>query len=857
MRKFYLVTLIVAFIHLAGITQLSAQNVYFIDGYHGGVWGHYPTGYTTFITDQMDKNPFWRLNLEIEPVTWDAAKVNDESGYKRLQKYVNDQSVSGRVEFVNPSYGQSYLFNIQGESVIRQFEIGIQKIREHFPSATFNTYSSEEPCFTSALPQILKSFGYQYASLKNPNTCWGGYTTAFGGELVRWMGSDGSSLLAVPRYASESFKSNSTWQTIAWNNAPEYISGARAQGISNPIGMCIQDAGWKNGPWLGNSKNFEYKTWRDYIGKVADKTKAETWNFNQENVQVSLVWGAQILQRLARNTRIAENKLIMAEKIYAINGASKGAKGRAGLFKTAWENLLLAQHHDSWIVPYNIVDKQNKLNWADQVKIWTDNSNRLADTILSSEGLNSLNSADLKSTITVYNTLGHPRKAFVNVPLANADQSKKYAIKGANGKTYATQLVVDENGAVDLLFMAEVPAMGFSSYQITYATVSGKSASSVMVKNENDNYFIQTDLYQIKLNAAKGGVIESLIAKKMNNKELVDKSSKYSFNEMRGYFYQDSAFYSSSDKPAKITVVENGPFRAKIKIDGFIANHPFTQYLIFTQGEQRIDVQTKIDWQGNPGIGENYFQGKGWKQEQLKKAFYNDSFKLSALFPLNITEQQVYKNSAFDVMKSNLKNTYFSSWDSIKNNLIVNWVDVANAKGDAGMALFTDHTTSYQHNEQGLLALTLQYSGMGLWGRNYTINGPSSFNYSLLPHSASWDKSNVWGASLAFNEPLRVVIKKKYEIKPSSQSLLSVTNPNIEVSSVQLIDGVLLVRFFNASEKKSLVNVTLNAKAKRVSLVELNGKIRQEILRYALENGVTKFDMNIPAFGIRTVKLTL
>ena len=52
----------------------------------------------------------------------------------------------------------------------------------------FSAYSSEEPCFTSALPGILKSFGFKYAVLKNPNTCWGGYTRAFGGELVDWIG---------------------------------------------------------------------------------------------------------------------------------------------------------------------------------------------------------------------------------------------------------------------------------------------------------------------------------------------------------------------------------------------------------------------------------------------------------------------------------------------------------------------------------------------------------------------------------------------------------------------------------------------------------------------------------------------
>ena len=40
------------------------------------------------------------------------------------------------------------------------------KINKHFPEVDFVTYSVEEPCFTSCLPQILKQFGFKYAVLK-------------------------------------------------------------------------------------------------------------------------------------------------------------------------------------------------------------------------------------------------------------------------------------------------------------------------------------------------------------------------------------------------------------------------------------------------------------------------------------------------------------------------------------------------------------------------------------------------------------------------------------------------------------------------------------------------------------------
>ncbi|WP_276091547.1 glycoside hydrolase family 38 C-terminal domain-containing protein [Pedobacter sp. JY14-1] len=829
--------------------QAKSQHNYFIDGYHGGIWGHYPSNYTTFISDMLDKHPFWKINLEIEPVTWDSVRLHDKTGYERLSGYIKDQSVAGRIEFVNPSYGQSYLFNIQGESVIRQFELGILKIRQHFPDALFNTYSSEEPCFTSALPQILKSLGYKNASLKNPNTCWGGYIAAYGNELLYWKGPDGSKLLTVPRYASERLLPGSTWQTIAWNNSKEYLEGARLQGIKNPVGMCIQDAGWKNGPWLGQPKDFEYVTWSQYFTNIADKQNVPEWALTQEDIQVSLVWGAQILQRLAQDTRKAENKLIIAEKLSSINSALLKHKPVKGQFTDAWQNLLLAQHHDSWIVPYNIVDKNRKLNWADQVKIWTGAATRIADSILYKDSMVSeLNSAKFK----VYNTLAVRRKeAVMLLPERNYNNP---VICDYAGKEIQTQQIRTEDGRKGLVFKADVAPLGFASYQIKERSHAAQSNTQRLVFTEGDRYRVSTSVYELIIDARKGGTIASLISRPAGNKELVNKEAG-PFNELKGYFYKDSTWFTSAERRAKLSILENGPLRARIKVEGFIGKHPFTQYLTFVQGEPHIDIRARIDWQGSPGIGADYRQHDQWKPEQLQKAFYNDRYKLSALFPLQLNKQNVYKNAAFDVLKSRLNNTFFNSWDSIKNNIIVNWIDVTEVNDERGVALLTDHTTSYSHDENGILGLTIQYSGMGLWGRNYTISGPTEVNYALLPHSGKWDKANIWTESLKWNEPLQLV---NGWAGASSGSLLSLSKTGYEVSSIQHNNNELVFRLFNASADDGPVEMIANGlKIKQAVLSELNGRETQTFTLKSGDRNTQRFSLSLPRFGIRTIKLKL
>src|SRR5258708_2873063 len=163
--------------------QLCAQKpAWFIDGYHGGIYGHIPAWQTKFMVDKLEEFPDWKINLELEPESWDTIALKDPVAYAAFKARIADQSAQGRVEYINPAYGQSYLYNISGESIIRQFYYGMRKLRQHFPGLIFSTYSSEEPCFPRPLPQVLRSYGFKYASLKNPNTCWGGYTRAYGGE---------------------------------------------------------------------------------------------------------------------------------------------------------------------------------------------------------------------------------------------------------------------------------------------------------------------------------------------------------------------------------------------------------------------------------------------------------------------------------------------------------------------------------------------------------------------------------------------------------------------------------------------------------------------------------------------------
>lgn len=836
----------------------SAQTAWFIDGYHGGIYGGYPKFYTRFLVDMLDQNPGWKINLEIEPETWDTVEMDDSKAYTEFKALAADQSANGRIEFINPTYAQSYLYNISGESIIRQFSYGIKKIRSHFRNAAFTAYSCEEPCFTSALPQILTSFGFKYASLKNPNTCFGGYAAAHGGELIDWIGPDGTGIVAVPRYAIEKLSGKSTWQTIGWGNSPEYVNAAIAAGIKHPVGMTIQDAGWKGGPFMGKGLRFGikniYTTWRNYFENVTPDDRKPAWKPTQEDILVNLVWGSQVTQKIAQEVRVAENKIISAEKMASLAKIYDDQNYPVAALDSAWRALLLSQHHDCWIVPYN---GKPGATWADKVLKWTNYTDNRCDSIIHSSTISFSRSTNSSGTsVRVYNTLGLKRHELVSVLVPAKLTGVSFNVVDSRGKLIACQTVPGiAPASKKIIFRASAPSMGYNTYRLKIG--GGPAIKGATIKKLRDgNYRIETDLYSILIDPDKGGIIKSLIAKKLGNKEFVDKVNPRGFNELRGNFYNDGGFKSTEDHPAQVQVLETGPLQVKIAIRGTIDNYPFTQYLTVGEGRRSIDLQTNIDWKGNPGIGKITPPGT-YKWENPEKAFYDDRYKLLALFPLNLKGQKVYKNAPFDVTGSRLANTFFTSWDSIKNNVILNWVDVTDHAGKYGMALFTDHTTSYTHGADFPLGLDLQYSGMGLWGRDYKISGATTINYAILPHQGKWYQSHIWTAGTAWSNPLiAVVSNSNARRRDLSRSFITIDRPGFEISSMTFDKDALFVRIFNAEGDASPRKLAFNCKIKRAQLVELDGAVKANIKMAVVDNKSTFFNLAVPRYGIRTLKLT-
>ena len=534
--------------------------------------------------------------------------------------------------------------------------------------------------------------------------------------------------------------------------------------------------------------------------------------------------------------------------------------------------MLLSEHHDCWIVPYNISRRSDTskptllglpvpgTSWAEKVANWTEQTRQASDaaaqeSIAALAGDAPVAAGADHGFVRLFNTVVGERQETARVALPDGWAAGQVRVLDDTGREVPSQVAARPGSdAADVLFTADVPSIGYSTYRLEKMRAAPSAAAGVTVQADG-SWKIDTDLYALVLDPSRGGVIQSLKAKRLNQAEYVDAGNARRFAEIRGYFFEQQKYLSSADHPAALTLLENGPVQVRVQICGSIGSHPLTQTLTLCQGQPAIDFHLRIDWQGSPGIGSDYSQAAAWKKEDYRKAFYDDREKLQVLFPLKLESRKIYKNAPFDVTESKLADTFFTTWDGIKNNIILNWVDAIDGTGNRGTALFSDHTTSYVHGADSPLGLTLQYAGIGLWGRKYSITGPTEVHFALAPHAGTWAQAGIWTQSDRWNEPLVASsVLANPPPGPARQSMVDIAGPGWEISAIVRDQSDLLVRVFNAEGDATPHQMTFGGQADRVETAELDGREIGELPTQELGGKLTA-TLSIPRFRIQTLRL--
>ena len=899
--KCFNLTALILICSLSASAQLKTDSTgipsYYVDGYHGGIIGHMPAGSFRDIVNGLERYPSWKISFDIEPLSWRYLKMRDPEIFLKVKGYLNDYSAKSRLEIVAPAYMQPYCWNISGESNIRQLVMGLDELHQSFPGYPVKTYAVQEPCWTSSLPQILMSLGFTQAVLKDPATAFGGYTRGINKSTIFWKGPDGTSIPAVPRYACENLNTDA-WETESCSVTPDFIEKCYKNGIQFPVGNQYQDLGWPAHPAVDSTGRYVYMdpglkywpdtrqfdhywwnkkpdqlrsypqliTWREYFANIVPAPE-DSLKLSQEDLQVNLMWGSGVLNSIAQKVHKTEKLILQTEKFSSMAYALSGYSVTGSRVDYLWEQLLTAQHHDAWICPLadNITD-----HWASLVTLKTGIANQIA-TEITDESINSLTNRFQKQETTgenaqlicVLNSSGFDRSENIEVVVAfdpgvmHCEVSDKYNVK-IRSQLIPTSWYGDGSiNSARIIFSATIPSLGYDFFRLKTARkvlpVVEAIPTCLIKKTSDHEYTLETDLYKLTINPAKGGCITSLYDKSLE-KEFVDLHNERSFNEYRGYFSLDNSWLSSKDSSATVQILEDGPLRIKAVLRGKIGRYPFETVVTMAAGEKQIDFRTRFFFNSEVLIGEPWI-GKRPTRGEHRKPCYDTRWKLQAFFPSSFKNQVLYKNAPYDVCTSRLEDTFFNTWSDIKHNIILDWVDIYDPLSNAGLALFSDRTTSYSHGKNYPLALTMGWSGYGLWEAFYPMSETAGFNYAIVPHLGKWNDARISQINSSWNEPLITkIIHTSSGSKPDGYSLMKVSDERIEIPTLFIRNNSLFVRLFNSSDRPTTGDLTLGLNTPKIELTEVDGKVIKETVVIKTKNRST-VPLNFRPFELKTLKI--
>ena len=823
------------------------NKIFYMDGYHGGIYGHMPLGSIRDILDTMKEIPDWKIHLDIEPVSFDYLKDRDIKAYEELSEYINKGE---RVEIVAGTYGQPYGWIADGESFIRHLTLGREVLKKHFPNVEIETYAVQEPCWSSFLPQVLLQLGYKQASLKNASTAWGGYCEPYidengkTAEIVNWAGPDGSSIPTIPRYACED--AVCVYATEARDSTKEWMEKCNKNGIENPTGMYFQDLGWRAGQGTGGD-HIEFSLIKDYF-KNKLNSSLPYWQPGQEIFRGALPWGDKTIVKLAREVRKLEGEITVSERLTALSSLYKNENNEDALYE-AWKLLLLSQHHDGWICAQS--------SWSDETyhRVYAaeyilDKLNRNAFKCLS-ESLKGEITQDTE-TITVFNPLGISENRLISVDMTAHKGTKGFEVYDGDQKLISqavgNRIYRDSSwNAGKVLFESELPALGIKTFNIKAIKEEPEHLNKIKVKDESDIITLENNLVSITFSKKHGGAITSYFDKNQNI-ELVPQNQF--FNEFKGFFINENRFCSNTEFPAECIINYAGDMEAALTFKGKISNTEYVLKYVLNANSGYLDTDVYFNFPENTFIGEPYVMddSEALKKFDPHRTYHDGRYRLNAYFPTTFKQNFIDKDCAYDVCRSKLTDTHFKSWYEIKHNILIHWVDTTDE--NSALCILSDHTTAYTHGEDENLGLTLAwgYDG-GFWWERRALQGGHRISYRILPHKGNWKNADLWHECEKYlHNPLAKRIPLAIN---TNYSLLNIETKGIELEVFYTAKGEYYFRVFNSGENTEAKFTIDKSKFCGVLPVTPEGKAAGTELNEIEGNFIDV----IPPFGIRTYKL--
>ncbi len=783
-------------VHMVGNAHIDAAWLWRMSETHDVVWRTFRSA-----LDRMNEYPafcftqsqvvFYRWMEQFDPV------MLGEIG-KRVQE--------GRWNLVGGWWVEPDANVPSGESFVRQALLGQRYFQSRFGRVATVGFLPDSFGHIATLPQILARSGGNCFVFSRP----GRQEKPGSPDLFWWQSPDGSRVLGirlVQHYCTSGEAAGMQERILeAACEYPEAVNhaicfygvGDHGGGPTKENIEAIISAGERK-----DAPRILFSTPDAFTEAVLATEAAAGLPLLRDELQHHARGCYSVLTWIKQTNRELELLMMQAEAFSAFAAALGSASYPHVAFQEAWEAILFNQFHDvlaGTSIPEVYDDSAIMYDGARQTA-----AAALHDALGALAQLTDTRGGD--AALVVFNPYLVARIGPVEVGLPEGA-----TLANAHGELIPLQRL--NTGRA--LFVAEVPGLGYQSYQV-------KSAESPLPRRELKVHGItlENEWWRLEASPHTGGLARLL--DKRNNREVFrDEGGAIPIviddpTDTWGHTIIAMRDEGARPEHAEVTIIEEGPVRATIRTEATAANSAITQQFAVYADTPAIEVRCTVDW-----------------REQRRA--------LKLAFPVNVAESV---------------STYGIPFGSIVRDQTGNeepgqmWLDVAGRTEDGrqyGLSILTVAKYGYD-------VLNAEARVTILRSPPYAFHDPRPFDptedhrfidqglhtwrYGLLPHAASWQEAGTVQRAWELALPLLAVPQPAHDGPLGAQGTL------VEVST----DHVALSAVKRAEESDDVV-VRLYETDRRAGNLEVSVRLRDGKVKWSGQLGAAEIKtLRFPAYG--------
>lgn len=786
--------------------------------------------------DLADKYPRYKFNFE-GAFRYQLA----EEYYPKHFEYLKGLIEKGSWNVAGSSYENGDVNIPSPEALFRNIIYGNGYFKEKFGKESCDIFLPDCFGFGYALPSIMKHAGLK--GLTTQKLSWGSaYGVPF--DLGLWQGVDGSKVYACLNAQSYRYKFsgdirgdisviNKITQNAFESGIPQtlhlYGTGDWGGAPTEESVQAIEESVEKNA-----GSDFEVvSATSDEIFRDLDKlpksetARLKTWN----NELLMTSHGAGAYTSRAMNKRLnAQNENIadIAEKMCIAAEANGVYKYPKENLSRAWKRVIQHQFHD------DITGTGNMDIYIDGQSDYYASISEFETELDSAAGAmaNELNTSFVTECgVAVYNPSPFRRKNAVSAHIKLVHNSTFVKVLDATGKEVPSQIIKKSGKEFDIVFIADVNAMGYAVYDVVPANKACEIKTDLAVSLHT----LENEKYRVIFN--KNGDLATVIDKK-NNINVLDAPIKmagltdigdlpYPAWEMRKKdIDREPEFFANSPE---FEIIEAGPARIAIKVSREL-DHSFIDQIIYLEsGGEFIRVENTVDWR-------------------------NRRTMLKAVFPFSCYNKTASYDLGLGVIKRENNSEKLYEVPAQK------WADITAGSGKYGVSVFSDCKYGWDKPSSNTLRLTCLHTPTGAFTKQARQDlldiGRNNFAFGIFSHEGGF-ANGTQRQSEIFQKPLIAyqTSSRREGSLESGYSFLKINNENAILRCCKLAeDGDGIIVRVNEGSGEALKNVELTFAARILEASECLAN-EQAIKKADSKSKKLKFDL--APYGIKTFRIKL